>query len=314
MEADNTSFYRCGGVLQYLGNEDYEIINISHLTDFNWSTYLAGAVLIMHRPCNNDHVNMIMLANRANCKIIIDYDDNLFQVNQYNPTFWFYQDMKINILKCLRMADAVWVTTEGVKNAYYKFNQNTVVIPNAHNDYLFPVAEKKSFNTNTKYVLWRGGTTHEEDLYERAHQLIDIINSNQNWTFNFWGHCFTYLEMRCGNNYIRKDPVDTLQYFESLLDYNPNVMIFPLANNEFNKCKSNISWMEATYAGAAFFGNTDLPEFNNHCINISELQAGLNENYGLLSDFNRRSWEHIKENLLLSNINQLRHNSILELL
>lgn len=320
IEYDNTAFWR-SSPLQYLDCEDYEIINGSNIIDWNWSPLLRVDILFFHRPCTPEHISMMQLAKDKGCKIIIDYDDNLFALDTSNPTWQFYQDMKLNVLKSLRIADEVWVTTEGVKAAYDKFNKNVVIIPNAWNNYLFPEEKKLKFNPNTKYCLWRGGSTHEADVYENPDGLVKVMNTYTDWTFQWWGHTFTYLEMRVKSNYIRKGAADTLQYFNSLFDYNPNIVIFPLMDSPFNKAKSNIVWMEATYAGAVCYSNTELPEFQQDSIlDIDNLALDLEtvkkypDTYGQMVAENEASWEYIKSNLLLSDVNKLRHDSIMKLL
>jgi len=321
IEYDNTAFWR-SAPLQYLESDEYDVVNACTITDWNWSPILRADILFIHRPCNPDHVSMIQLAKDKGAKVICDFDDNLFAVGMDNPTWQYYQDMRINILKCLRMADEVWVTTEGIKDVYEKFNKNIYVIPNAWNNYLFPEEKKLKFNHNTRYSLWRGGSTHEMDMYEDADHLAKVINKNSEWTFNFWGHAFTYMEMRCKNgNYIRRGTSDPLQYFNSLIDYNPNIMIFPLFYNDFNKSKSNIAWMEATYAGAVLYGNNDLPEFSHESIfPIDNLELDLAtikqfpDTMKEMEESNERAWVHIKENLLLSNVNKIRNERLLSLL
>lgn len=316
MEYDTTSFYRCSGVLPYLSCDDYEMVNASLVSDWNWSSFIPYSIAFFHRPCNEDHVNMMMLAKDMGLKIIIDYDDNLFAVSQDNPTWQYYNDAKLQILRCMRLADQVWVTTQGVKDAYAKFNKDTVVIPNCHNDFLFPVKDKLPFNPDTKHVLWRGGTTHEADIYSKADEIVKMVNDNKDWAFNFWGHAFTYLEQRCGNNYIRRNSVTTIQYFKHLFDYRPNIMMFPLVDNDFNRGKSNIAWIEGAYAGAAFFGNSNLTEFHKPGIaDFEHLSVKLeNPDFEVLKEANEASWNYIQDVLLLSKVNQLRHQNILNLL
>lgn len=314
MEWDNTAFYRSSGVLPYLDCPEYEVVNGSSILDWNWSTFVSVDLFFCHRPCTQQHLDMMMLAKDMGVSVVIDFDDNLFAVTQDNPTHQFYQDMRLNILKSLRISDEIWVTTEAVKVAYEKFKPGgVVVIPNSHNDYL--LKNKRPFNPHTKHVMWRGGQTHEADVYSVADELIKVVNEHKDWTFNFFGHAFTYLEQRCQQNYIRTPMMTTMQYFKALEDYNPNIFICPLVDNEFNRGKSNIAWIEATYGGAAFFGNKALPEFNNEWIgDINNFLSEQLSHWNDLKYMNDRSWQLITDTLLLSKVNQLRHNRILELI
>lgn len=309
-EYDSTSLYRMCGVLPYLPISDYELINGSKITDWNWSVFVDIKLFIFQRPCFDLHVNIIMLAKAMGVKVIVDYDDNLLAVDVYNPTYQFYEANKVNVMKCISKADEVWVTTQSLKDAYKKWNNNIYIIPNAHNDYIFPVEKKKHFNPNTKHVLWRGSNSHMADVMEVADDLVKVINENTDWTFNFWGERFVYMEQRCGDNYICHTQMDTVSYFESLHEYNPNIMIFPLCDTVFNRSKSNICWIEATYAGAAFFGNKNLPSFDIIPMYYFHDQI-LKTDTVSLKISNELSWDYITENLLLSNINKQRHERLI---
>jgi hypothetical protein len=109
--------------------------------------------------------------------------------------------------------------------------------------------------------------------------------------------------------------VDYLKFFKNL---NPNIFIYTLQDNPFNAAKSNISWIEATYAGAAFIGPEFLPEFVqsgiiNYNKSMSVTFENVKENYKSLEIVNNLSWDYILKNLLLSSVNNLRYQSILGL-
>lgn len=312
-EHDATSLYRIAGVLPFLPKTEYELINGCEIKDFSWAVFTDVSVFILQRPCFESHFNLIKLAQSFGVKVIVDYDDNLLAVDVNNPTFVQYRDNKFNMIACLKAADEVWVSTESLGQVYGKYNKTVTVIPNAHNDYLFPIANKRSFNEKTKRVLWRGGQSHEADVYEVADELVNIVNANKDWEFQFWGQRFIYMELRCGNNYVVEPMTELSNYFENLLIYNPNIVIFPLCDTEFNAGKSNIAWLEGTYAGAAVFANGKLPEFNKPGIADMEhlsdqLQSGDNSD---IKEANENAWQYILDNLLLSKINLLRHERIL---
>jgi hypothetical protein len=74
--------------------------------------------------------------------------------------------------------------------------------------------------------------------------------------------------------------------------------------------------LEATYAGSAFMGNRNLPEFNHDfVIDISlylkDMFFAHEGEYKLLEKMNNDAWEWILENRLLSITNKLRIDRIL---
>lgn len=305
-----TEFYRSSGVFPYLKSDDF-ILTKSTETNITWSTISGYDVIFLERPSSDTSLAIMKLAKDQGIKTIIDFDDNCLSLDTYNPMYETYVHQKANVMECLVLADELWVSTEAIKSAFKLYNRNIYVIPNAHHDYLFPVKDKRPFTYNKK-AMWRGGHSHIADMYalDVPEKIIEMVNGNPDWTFSFIGQRFEFLELRCGDNYIAKGGASTVQFYKMMHDENPCVFFYPLADTVFNKSKSNIAFLESTYAGAAFFGNKYLPEFNI----ISIIQFDTNmvaHDSESMKIANQLSWEYICDNLLLSNINKLRKERLL---
>ncbi len=304
--ADTTSFWRMAGVFPYLKHSDFEVVDISYTVNFNWSQFTGATTLLIQRPFTQQHFNLITLAKDMGLYVICDYDDNLLAVDQYNPTYAMYQQASQTARDCIMLADEIWVSTQGIGEAYG--HPNTYLIPNAWNDYLFPVNEKRPFRYNRK-AMYRGGGSHRADVAESADLITSAINANKDWTFLIAGDRFESIELQTGDNHHIVPYMSLMQFFRYLFNENPCVGFFPLRDTVFNRGKSNISWMEYTYAGAATYGNTSLPEFHpNFVLPISgfmQIEAGAYQSY------NEESWGYICDTLLLSDINKIRAERLL---
>jgi len=318
--SDGTSFYRAAGVIPFLKREykDITITDLSHKDFLDWNEYIGYDVVILQRPFLQSHLNAVTLLKKLNIKIIIDYDDDLLNLDLHNPYYTNYNKNKENIEEICKSVDEIWVSTESLMKTFSVYNENVIVIPNAHNDYLFPVKDKREFNINTKKVAYRGGKTHELDVYNHLDEWISIINDNQDFEFSFLGARFPLMETKCGDNYLIVEGLHIMEYFHYFYNLNPNIFIYPLEDTKFNQGKSNISWIEATYAGAVVFAPNNINEFigkpgiicfNKQFINIFN---EVKNNYKVMKILNELSWDYIQNNLLLSHINQLRYNSILD--
>lgn len=306
--SDSTSFWRIHGVFPFIHSDEFELVDVSYTTNFNWSTLIGASALIFQRPFTKEHASLISACKDMGIKIICDYDDNLFCVDMFNPTYELYKFHLSTLNDCIRMADELWVSTKAIAEDYK--HPNTHIIPNSHNEYLFPVNKKLPFNNNKK-VIYRGGGSHKADVFEKSEMLVGIINENKDWTFTFMGDRYEFIEQRTGDNHHIVGGMPIINYFKFLYQENPAIVIFPLCTTRFNASKSNISWMEATYTGAAFFGNTDLSEFNQSGIlPFGELEY-LMKQEEILNKSNKSSWEYIADNLLLSTINQKRIDRII---
>lgn len=311
-----TEFYRSSGVFSYINNQNFTITRSIEI-NISFATLMGYDAIFMERPSSQESVNIIKLAKDLGIKVIADYDDDVLHIDEYNPMYGTYQHQMPTCIQCLVLADEIWVTTNGLRKAFSLYNKNIHVIPNAHNDYLFKVEYKKPFNPESKVAMWRGGESHEGDMYDIGvpELLIDVINSNTDWTFKFLGQRFKYLEKRCGNNYISQSGASTIQFYKMMHEENPAIVFYPLADTIFNRSKSCICFMEAIYSGAAFFGSANLPEYNKPGIADFEhlKEEFLQNDPDTLKEANECSWKYICDNLLLSNINKLRENRLLEI-
>lgn len=312
-----TEFYRSSGIFPYINNPNFTITRSTE-NNISFATLVGYDAIILERPSSHESLNIIKLAKDMHIKVIIDYDDDIIHIDEYNPMYETYQQQMPTAIQCLVLADEIWVTTKGLKKAFSLYNKNIHVIPNAHNDYVFKVEDKKVFNPDNKLAVWRGGSSHEGDIYDIGvpEMIINVVNSNTDWTFKVIGQRFKYLEKRCGDNYISQGGSSTIQFYKMLHDENPAIVFYPLADTVFNRSKSNICWLESSFAGACFFGNVELPEFkNDHIADIksffthplSDLDMDTCDNN------NHYSWQYILDNLLLSDINGLRENRLLEI-
>lgn len=319
LEDNASAFYRTSGVLNYLNSPDVSVTNIYRLdNNYGWQSLIGFDTFIFQRPSHEVHLYLIELAKDMGIRVILDYDDDLLNVPFHNNASITLGEQKANIKKAIHMADEIWVTTPSIKHIYKPYNRNIHIIPNSHNDHVFPIENKKPFNKETKIMSYRGGASHEADMYQNINDIVDMINENQDWTFRFQGSRFKHIEERTGKNHEYTDPTTLMQFYKEYHELNANIAFFPLLTNVFNIGKSNISLLEATYAGSAFFGNKGLPEFNHEFVaNISDKNYAsicfnfYSGRFDLLEKMNNEAWQWIVENRLLSKINQLRIDRIL---
>lgn len=313
---DASSFYRIQGVLPFINHPDLKLIDVSHLNTASWAYLLQCDTIIFQRFFNEGHVGVIKQAQQLGVKVVVDYDDDMLNIPEHNPAYPMYHPNRKYAMQCIRMADEVWVSTQAIADSFAPYNKNIHVIPNAHNDYLFPESRRKKFNPGNKLVMYRGANTHYLDLYEYTDQLVKVAHDNPSWNFTYMGQMGNEQFFRANKdnqNVSFTNSVPFPQYIEHIGQKNPMVAICPLEGHLLNKAKSNCSFLEMTYAGAAFFGNTDLPEFDLECIlPLSGLNITLKDNLlTRLRTANENSWEYIKENLFLSKVNGLREERLL---
>jgi hypothetical protein len=354
------SFYRSNGVFPKLD------IHTLMMADVDWQSLADTDIVMMERPSDRNFYNAAHIIKEFGVKLWIDFDDNFFALPEWNQSKTHYQNPENQgaIIRCLKIADVVTVTTQLLKDIYSKYNDNIHVVPNAFNDYNYKFTKQYSKN---KIIMWRGSNTHRGDLYtkhrlnnelcikiiEENKDLIEDLNNGEieidkfikqiliigedakitGYTRNMWNVSSKYTDWKwhfIGNDIeLVTEPIENkkvhkeqhiVNYFSTIKKLNPAIYVVPLAFNTFNECKSNCGWIEATYAGATTVA-PDMPEFRKPGILNYKTEQEFQEKIELLmndetlrNNCYHKSYKYIKENLMLSKVNELRTNIIEDLL
>lgn len=311
LPGDATDYYRCSGVLEFIKHPQIYFKRLQWNNSIGWESLCGLDILIVQRPFKEVDLNLIKLAKDMNIRVISDFDDDLLNIPPHNASYELYERSLHHLIECIKESDEIWVSTVGIKEVFKQFNDNIHIIENAHNDYLFPVEKKREFNMEGKLAVYRGGPSHSEDVYSHQTKIVRKINQNKDWEFRFIGSRFEAIEAKTGTNHTYTRPLTLMQFFQYLYESNPTALFFPLLTNKFNASKSHISWLEATYAGAAFYGNRKLNSFSRGIQGDIEQFFKDDLNLEEMKQLNDQSWNYIKTNLLLSYVNKQRVKRLL---
>jgi hypothetical protein len=303
------AYYRSIGTLSFLPKLNKKI-QLKRPEQIAWNSLIDTDILYMERPQHHSDLTALEIAKDFNVKVWVDYDDFLHGIPEYNPTYKMYSKPEIleRIEQAMTMANVVTVSTPFLKDFYSKFNQNIHVLENAHNDYKYPF---KKIEQTELAINWRGSATHREDLLSVKENLVDLSHRH-NWGWTFIGNDTWYITDYMKNCYSFSE-VDVATYNKFILDLRSAIQIVPLLFSDFNRAKSNIGWIEGTYAGSATIAPL-LPEFEKPgVINYMDkpdsfgyyLEKAIKSKSFRKKKYNE-SYEYIHDNLLLSDLNKKR--------
>ena len=268
------SFYRIAFPLKELTKHrnDIRIVESASCT----MPEIAGTdCVFIHNPTTTDDIRGIATAKAfGGVKIWLDFDDLTFNdgIPLSNIAWTMYNSKEItNALSvAIPAADVISVSTQTIKDAIvltFKTSPDKIhVIPNALPDSLWEGRAKfRPFKPPTAkspaQIMWRGSVTHEGDLYQFRSGLIE----HPAIAYHFHGAKPWVIDKRYGGTLehysYRKWDKGIAEYFASIHGCNADYFIVPLEILPFNHAKSNIAWLEATYAGAGCIA-TELAEFS----------------------------------------------------
>jgi hypothetical protein len=310
------SYYRGIGPLSKLRHINPEI-QIEYLEAVSWTALADCDILYLVRPVENNYIETIELARSFGVPVWVDFDDNLHLVPADNPGHEYFSQEHIlkNITYAITAADIVTFSTPAIKEFYQKLRPDSIVIPNAFNDYNYKLATAPN---DTKIISWRGSNTHRNDLLSVKDDMVQVANSHPDWQWVFiGGDPLWYITEAIKNSSGMKE-MEIVRYNRFMINLKPSIHITPLLCNDFNHGKSNISFLEAVFVGAAALA-PEIPEFLvPGCVNYRENFSYLLEKLIKSKSYRKEQWEksltYIKENLMLSQINQKRIKIIDEVL
>lgn len=244
-----TAFYRTWGVFKYINSlevtTDLKIDAFEMPRKVDWRTIQGTDIAYFERPFSSECFEKILKFKRLGVPIWIDYDDNLFCLQVDNPAFEFYPPKCHDIVKkCVELADVVTVSTDNLAKHYP--SKNTRVIRNALPPEMLNNPLKKE---QDDYIVWRGGMSHEGDIYAYWDQIKELTKK---WQVLFLGATPNFIKYESKKNQNIKiiPPMSLDNYLATLFTLHPKCFIVPLDDNEFNKGKSNIAGLEALITGA----------------------------------------------------------------
>lgn len=207
---------------------------------------------------DNEGIDHLYGAHRdfTGAKLVLDLDDDPEHTNPDHPDFDELENKKDMRLRMINVADHLVVSTENIKETVKKFNPYITVIPNAIDPEIWKVKRKRRKDGKIR-IVWISSGSHFPDLPLLQPVMDDIMEKYDNVEFHFagmtWGNekhkRFTHHTGTTGYK-------DFPQFFA---DLDPDICVAPLKDNQFNNCKSNIKWLEASMLGVPTVASDVIP-------------------------------------------------------
>ncbi len=202
---------------------------------------LNADIVVMHRPYEKARKDLFEIIKKTGKKIVFDNDDT------YKTDVYGLKE-KVKMLDdsigwFVKNSDLVTCTTEFLKEEYLKLNPNVVVLPNCVDEMDFPKPSRKN---NKKIRIGMIGSvvgTNDFDhitpllkeLSEREDVELVVMSSKPND-----GNFFETIKVEW------HEPVKIINYFDKINDLKLDIMLIPRKESYFNKCKSNLKFLESS--------------------------------------------------------------------
>lgn len=234
----------------------------------------GGEVIVQPRLAAGDKMLKTMGTLKEDGKlVVVDYDDNIWNVSPLSPHYGDYGLKEFNVHhpntgvlalwkdgkgfsiaqnkekleaveRALAAASLVTTTTPILADVLRKFNPNVEVLPNCVDLTRWRKLPMVPHDPEIR-LFWAGGSSHYEDLLVIEPVLPIIMEKYPNVKLITMGVKFPGI--------VKRLPAGRVEFY----DWEPNtsyplrcatlaadLAVIPLQDNEFNRCKSPIKWIE----------------------------------------------------------------------
>jgi hypothetical protein len=216
------------------------------------------------------------LCDRIGIWLVYEIDDVLLydEIPKYNMAKEHYSPEVIgdSVKEIFDCCDLITVTTTELKDLYVsRLNQpanKIIVIPN----YLPRWWIGETFSLDRQLAQWDAQHTKPHIVFACSTNHFDVNNVNggvddfthimpwikanvKKYHFAFIGGLPQQLTEEAKNGLVEtQPPSDIFNYPREMLMRKVDLLVAPLIDNEFNRCKSNIKWLEMSALGIPMIG------------------------------------------------------------
>ncbi len=266
-----------------------------HYEDFE-----GADVLVFQRQYRPEAMSEMLRWKERGKKIVIDFDDNFFQLDPHNVANRLYTPEVAERLKELVDAvDAVTTATGPLAEVYGAYAKTTLVLPNSLPERAFDFERRQP---DRPIVGWQGSDSHQEDV-KLLRSPLNALSRRYDFEFVTAGYNPRSLFKRVtARPWIKF--TSELAYFEQFADF--SIGLCPLAKTYFNEGKSDLKWLEYSAMGIPTVASSLEPyrEIEHEKTGLLARNAAdwekhiarLLEDDSLRSELGAAAREHVREN------------------
>lgn len=197
------------------------------------------------KPMDSPNVVMELFTDRdfAGTQIVLDLDDDPFNLNPNHPAYQQFKDKEPVYRMFIRSADHLICSTEYIKNVVKDINPKITVIPNSIDPAIWKVKKKVRKDGKIR-IGWFGSSSHLADIDILHSFMQEILEKYPQVEFHLAGFSFENIQDKEDRVFHYSPTKGYEEYPQFVADINLDIALAPLYDTQFNRCKSNIKWLE----------------------------------------------------------------------
>jgi len=229
--------------LNFVTPEDLSYVQLQH-----------ADIVAFSNVHHEEELRAMELAKAAHVPVWVDFDDNLLEVPEEHPSYIEFasQGTRQAVILAIQEADLVTTSTDHLTAVFQPARRDgTAKVVTLRNGLNQRWPKRAPIHNRTDTFAWRGNNTQLRDMLEYGAAIAAGVPETA--TFHALGWfpwpLMNALQQRNENiNYAKELPINA--YFRELENSGAVVLVVPLADTAFNRCKSNVAQLEAIGIGA----------------------------------------------------------------
>lgn len=220
---------------------------------------LDADIVVFHRPNDERSLEAAGKLREAGKKIILDNDDTYHQLNDDQINELGLKKVSKALDEFAKQADMVTCSTEYLAEEYRQLNDNVVVLPNCVSLDDWPSEDEILRNEGYKVRVGIVGSATIANDYANFKEVLKELTSRPDVQVVMFGlppktapakeqsyYLNEYAFWESLPNIEWQPFVDIADYADTLNGLKLDLMVIPRRDEYFNRCKSNIKFLEAS--------------------------------------------------------------------
>ncbi|HET6461656.1 MAG TPA: tetratricopeptide repeat protein [Syntrophales bacterium] len=226
------------------------VITVSTISPWFNTLCLSADILILHLLSEHDLLPIIEERKRRSRPTVYELSDNITALHEgVGIREWFSDPVNLALaFQYMRMADAVQVTSPGLAERFGFINPRIVILENQ-----MASLGRIDRQASDRVVLgWAGSSGHRRDIAAVGDIIAMVMQECTHVDFAFMGDETSYhhLSDSLPVDRVTYSPPGTLDDYLTFLQ-TLDIGIAPLEDNQYNRCRSDVKFLEYASRGVA---------------------------------------------------------------
>jgi hypothetical protein len=257
-------------------------------THYRFAELLACDVVVFQQSASTEMLECIRGLNNRGTLTVYELDDDYWSLRPSNPVYaeWNAGDKLSLMRECMRACALVTTTTTALADRLRaRGAKNVAVLPNCLPPYGWSAPKPEADHL---VIGWAGGTSHWADVALLSGVLENVLGDHENvqvqlcgmdrWPFAPDWHIEGRMKAVL--------PVPVSEYQNILKPF--DIALAPLVDNDFNRSKSDLKYLEYSAAGAAVIASPVGPYKDLPCPKAKNAKGWLKAINRFISDEDAR--------------------------